>query len=178
MQKKNTSLEQCLKDERWYTCPVPLVIFVIFFLLFLYSCFVLIKCGDLIKAAEELGSDDFERKYGKKLKDATTLYVINLVVCVLCVLVLAFFLYKALPVSAQAGLFNQYLGGSIVLFVFITTILTLGFFNTVHAPGKSKTTIGLTATVMVFSLIAILLYGRNIYLFLRKPRGDRVVPAA
>jgi magnesium-transporting ATPase (P-type) len=165
--KNNMTLEQCLKDEHWYSCPIPLATFIIFFLLFLYSCYIMAQCGSLIRSAEDIGTDAFTAKYGKTLKDVATIYVMNLVVCVLCIIVLTFFLYKSLPVKLQSALFNQYVGASIVLVVFIITSATLAFFNSIGSEGKSKTAIWTTSVFLVLTLVALSLYAYKIYEFFK-----------
>lgn len=157
MQKfKNTA--ECLQNEKWYMCPIPLATFLIFLFLFIYACFVLVKCSQLIQKAEELGTDAFELTYNKNLKSVTQLYVANLVMCILCIIVLTFFLYKALPDDQHSGLFNEYLGGIIILFLFIIVCWTLSFFQTVHTPERETSVIAVASIVLVFILIAIALY--------------------
>jgi amino acid permease len=76
-----------------------------------------------------MGVDAFEITYNKTLKSVTQLYVANLIICIMCIIVLTFFLYKALPAEQQSGLFNEYLGGGIVLLIFIVVCWTLNFFS-------------------------------------------------
>lgn len=144
---------QCLRE--WYRCPLPLMIFIIFFFLFIYTCFILIKCSQLIKKAEEMGTDAFEANYNKQLKHVTQVYVANLLICILCIIVLTFFLYKALPPEQQSGLFNEYAGGVILLAVFVITCWTLNFFQTVSHSERDVSVISTSSIVMVLALIAI-----------------------
>lgn len=155
------TLSQCLSGEQWYKCPLPLTIFCIFFLLFVYAIYILIVCSQLIKEQSDIGDIAFYEKYKKNLHDITRLYVVNMVVLILSVLIVSFFLYKTLPPEQQAGLFNEYLGGFIVLFIFIVSCWTLSVFSSMH--NHPNAPVGASSAVLVLSIIAIGIYMYRIY---------------
>lgn len=159
MTQKRT-LEQCLETQ-WYKCPLPLVIFFVFLILFVYAIVILIKCSNLIREHSDDGDVAFEAKYGKKITDITKVYVINMIVMILSLIVLVFFLHKAIPVTHQALLFNEYLGAAIILFIFVVSAWTLAVFNSMK--GREGGAAGLTSTVLVVSMIGIAVYGYQIY---------------
>jgi len=160
-QKK--SLEQCLASPQWYRCPLPLATFVVFVLLFLYAIYILVKCTSLISKHGRIGDAAFQEKYGKKVSDINKVYVINMIVMILSLIVVVFFLHKALPVGHQALLFNEYLGGVILLFIFVVAAWTLSVLNGIaqHTPETLATTI--TSIILIVSMAGLGLYGYNIY---------------
>ena len=157
------SLEQCLSGDSWYRCPLPLTVFIVFLVLFVYSIYIVISCTNIIRDYNSLGSDQaFKDKYGKTLKDVTKVYVINMVVMVLSLIVLVFFLHKALPVSMQAGLFNDTAGGIILLYVFVVSAWTLAMFNQMK-DKKHSTIAWFSAIILVVCLVAMGISAYRIY---------------
>jgi predicted ABC-type exoprotein transport system permease subunit len=165
---KKKTLSECLEGQQWYRCPLPLTTFFVFLILFLYAIFVLIKCSSLIKEHSNEGDVAFQAKYGKKITDITKVYVINMIVMILSLIVLVFFLHKAIPVSRQSQLFNEYLGAFIVLFVFVVSAWTLAMFNSMKV--NEGPTSAITATILVVSMIGLGVYGYQIYKYM-KPAG-------
>jgi hypothetical protein len=138
-------------------------VFIVFLVLFVYSIYIVISCTNIIRDYNSLGSDQaFKDKYGKTLKDVTKVYVINMVVMVLSLIVLVFFLHKALPVSMQAGLFNDTAGGIILLYVFVVSAWTLAMFNQMK-DKKHSTIAWFSAIILVVCLVAMGISAYRIY---------------
>jgi len=164
--KKKPTLQQCLAGQEWYRCPLPMTIFIVFLILFIYSIGILIKCSNLIREHSNEGDAAFEAKYGKKINAFTQVYVINMIVMILSLIVLVFFLHKAIPVSRQALFFNEYLGALIVLYMFIVSAWTLSVFNSVKGQEEGATT-GFTAVILVVSMAGLAVYGYQIYQYVQ-----------
>lgn len=156
------TLQQCLSSEEWYMCPIPLTIFIIFFILFLYAIYTLVRCSQLISEQSNIGEFLFEAKYGKTLKDITRAYVLNMVVLLLSLIIIVFFLHKALPLSWQVGVFNEYFGMTIVFFIFIVSCWNTALFNSMTT--KPNDIITVSSIILFVTLTAIILYGVRIYL--------------
>lgn len=168
-QTKKLSLEECLAGTTWYKCALPMTIFFIFVILFVYAIYVLLKCSSLIREHSQQGDAAFEEKYGKKVTDITKVYVINMIVMIVSLIVIVFFLHKAIPVNRQALFFNEYLGAFIVLFIFVVSAWTLAVFNTIKA--KETIAVTITSIVMIVALLGIALYGYQIYKYSKGPSG-------
>uniref|UniRef100_A0A6C0IDE9 Uncharacterized protein n=1 Tax=viral metagenome TaxID=1070528 RepID=A0A6C0IDE9_9ZZZZ len=163
MPTQKKSLEQCLASPQWYKCPLPIMTFLVFLILFVYAIYMTIKCTSLIGEHARIGDTAFEEKYGKKVADINKVYVINLIVLILSLIVVVFFLQKSLPAGHQALLFNEYLGGAILLFIFVVAAWTLSVFNGLAKKSPETLATTFTSIILFVSLAGIGLYAYNLY---------------
>jgi len=175
--KQQKTLQQCLTGEKWYECPLPFAIFVVFLILFAYAIYILIACSGLIREHSQNGDAAFEEKYGKSITDITKVYVINMVVMILSLIVLVFFLHKAIPVGNQVLLFNEYLGMFIVLFIFVVSAWTLAVFNSIGTKNPMPVAQYFTATILFVSLAGLCMYGYQVYQAHQIAAGAAPAPA-
>jgi len=157
-------LKQCLLLPTWYECPIPLTIFILFFVLFLYSILVLIQLSNIIKKATEKTREQFENETGHTLKQYTQAYVLNTIFCFLSLLILVYFIYKSIPVSIQESAFSGAVGIFILFVLLIMSSWNIHVFRMIKNQSSGTQTVTITSSIiLVIVLLAILLIGVEIY---------------
>jgi hypothetical protein len=149
----SNSQQKCeISSPEWYKCPIPTTIFVIFLFLFIYSIIVLVKCTSII--TDKQYSTD---QYNQTLYNIFMVYIVNLVITFISLLVIMFFLYKLLPTKITNSLFNDYIGMTFMLYIFIISCWTLHLFNNIKNINQTDVQV-VSGLALSLSLIAIILY--------------------
>lgn len=157
-------LKQCLTSPTWYECPIPLTIFVIFFILFIYSILVLMQLTGIIKKATEKTQEEFENETGHTLKQYTQAYVLNIIFCFLSLLVLVFFVYKSIPEDIQEGAFSGSIGIAVLVILLILSSWNIHVFRMIKKQtSATSTVVASSAIILTIVLVAIILIGFEIY---------------
>lgn len=148
-------LKKCLSGKEWYNCPIPVVVFVIFVFLFIYSLFALVALSKIIQKASNEDAQSFENEMGHSLKQYTQAYVINIILCFISLLVIAFFIYKSIPENIQTGVFNQTAGILVLLFIIMITSWNIHVFRLIKSKSQeTQSIVTISILVLVLSLIA------------------------
>jgi cation transport ATPase len=162
--KSLPTLQKCLAGKEWYNCPIPVIVFVVFVLLFIYSVFALVALSKIIQKAATEDAQTFENETGHSLKQYTQAYVINIILCFVSLLVISFFIYKSIPENIQAGVFNQAVGIAVLLFVIVITSWNIHVFRLIKSKSEEmQSVVTVSILILILSLIAGGLLGYEIF---------------
>lgn len=153
--------EKCLiTSDKWYQCPIPITIFVIFLILFIYSLISVIKCSKLITSKEITEPNEIKKIF--------TTYILNIILTFISLLVIAFFIYNLIPKDVVEGVFNDYIGIIIVLYAIIILSITIHMFSKL----KEKTNVSdiniAGGISLAISCIALILFIARLVLAYKK----------
>ena len=162
--KSSSMLVKCLSGNEWYNCPIPVIVFAIFVFLFIYSLFALVALSKIIQKATNEDTQKFENETGHSLKQYTQAYTINIILCFISLLVIAFFIYKSIPQNIQTGVFNKIVGIIVLLFVVIITSWNIHIFRLIRSKSQEmQSVITVSILVLTLSLIGGGLLGYEIF---------------
>lgn len=130
------------ESKTWYLCPHLLTIFIIFIFLFIYSLRIVIQCTCMITDPQFN-----ESKYNVQLNELFTLYILNIIVTFISVLVIIYFIMKAMPATINEFLISNTIGCIFVSYILIAAIITLSIFRKLQSSSKD---------ILIFIVLAII----------------------
>lgn len=147
--QKKLSFAQCIVVNNWYECPISIMIFVFFIVLFIYFTYILTVNWNNILDLTESQEDD------KQLKRLEGLYVINLIGTFICFAVIMFFLGKAIGDLTFIKFMNKYLIIIAIVFIIFVSSYNISTYN--KGDKTHNTTQTINGTILGISLLIIII---------------------
>ena len=124
--------KKCMIGTEWYYCPISIMTFVVFFILFIYSVFVCIRnWSEIMKYTEEIDK--------QQLKRLESLYLVNLISAFISFAVVVFFITRAMETSHFLAIFNKYLALIIIVFLIVVSSWNINVYSNLK-DGQRHTT--------------------------------------
>lgn len=152
--------KKCIIGTEWYYCPISIMTFVVFLLLFIYSIFVCIRnWSEIVKYTEEIDKS--------QLKRLESLYIVNLISAFISFAVVVFFVTRALETSHFLAIFNKYLALIIIVFLIIVSSWNINVYSNLKDGQSHKAmqtvngiVLGLSCLVVLAAIILLIMQHR------------------
>lgn len=153
-----------VNSQKWYKCAFPVAIFSIFTFLFIYSLVAIIKCSELI-------TDKHLEEKGLTLNQVFAIYIINLIVTFVSLLIIVFFIYRLIPKETAEGLFNDYVGIAVSIYILVVSSCTIHLFSRAQNTVKADIN-AMGGIALILACLAIIIYSLKIYVYIKFDAND------
>jgi len=162
MQEKKLSFAQCIIVNNWYQCPISIMIFVFFLILFVYSIYIMsVNFKDIMDLTKT-------QRDNKQLKRLEKLYIVNLLTTFISFAVVILFIARAIGDLTFMKVMNKF----VILIVIIFIVLVSSYNISVYNQGNVKGTQTLNGIILGISLLILCIsiffyyYGSHVKQFL------------